>query len=111
MRFYHSLLPVSLALLFSGVSAAPHISSLEKKSITNTATTRSTWGDYDLSTDYYTEAPDTGDTVEVCAIINWNGSPTDSDLRFGLSLSILPLRSMAFPEMFCLSMALSRARL
>ncbi|KAL3424247.1 extracellular dihydrogeodin oxidase [Phlyctema vagabunda] len=65
---FSSLLACSLALTISGVVAAPYTSSLTErlsKRCTNSATDRSCWGDYDLSTNYYDEAPDTGVTVEV----------------------------------------------
>jgi FtsP/CotA-like multicopper oxidase with cupredoxin domain len=50
--------------LIASVNAAPRSSSLIKR-CTNSATDRSCWGNYDLSTNYYDEAPDTGVTVEV----------------------------------------------
>lgn len=47
-----------------GVTAIPHVSSRNTgnlgKRCTNSASDRSCWGDYDLSTNYYDEAPDTG---------------------------------------------------
>jgi hypothetical protein len=55
----------SLALLFSSVSAAPHTASTLSKRCTNSASDRACWGDYDLSTNYYDDGPDTGVTVEV----------------------------------------------
>ncbi|KAA8899145.1 multicopper oxidase [Sphaerosporella brunnea] len=61
MHFSTSL--ASLALVISGVIAAPYSSHLSKR-CTNSATDRSCWGDYDLSTDYYSEVPDTGVTRE-----------------------------------------------
>jgi FtsP/CotA-like multicopper oxidase with cupredoxin domain len=61
MRF--SFFAASLALVLSGVTAAPHNSHLSKR-CTNSATDRSCWGDYDLSTNYYSEVPDTGVTRE-----------------------------------------------
>jgi hypothetical protein len=64
MQFSPSLLASSLAILISGVCAAPHESHLGKR-CTNSASDRSCWGDYDLSTDYYTTVPDTGVTREV----------------------------------------------
>ncbi|CZR70195.1 related to laccase precursor [Phialocephala subalpina] len=67
MRFSPFLLASFLALTSSRTSAAPHISSLSSlgKRCTNSASDRACWGDYDLSTDYYTTVPDTGVTVEV----------------------------------------------
>ncbi|OBT62136.1 hypothetical protein VE03_08311 [Pseudogymnoascus sp. 23342-1-I1] len=50
--------------LFSGAIAAPSGHSLSKR-CTNSADDRSCWGNYDLSTNYYDEVPDTGVTVEV----------------------------------------------
>lgn len=64
MRFLTASLFTCTTVLLSGVSALPHFSSIEKR-CTNSATDRSCWGDYDLSTDYYNEVPDTGNTVEV----------------------------------------------
>jgi len=59
-----SFLASSLAFLHC-VNAAPTISdSVLSKRCTNSATDRSCWGDYDLSTNYYEEAPDTGVVVE-----------------------------------------------
>jgi hypothetical protein len=63
---FPSLLASGLALAISGASAAPHVSSLAKR-CTYSSTDRACWGDYDLSTNYYDEAPDTGNTVEVCS--------------------------------------------
>ncbi|TVY90896.1 Laccase, partial [Lachnellula willkommii] len=62
---FPTLLASSLALISSGVFAAPSAESHKLgKRCDNSATDRSCWGDYDLSTDYYTEVPDTGATVE-----------------------------------------------
>ena len=76
------LLASGLAFTISGASAAPHASSLAKR-CTYSSTDRACWGgkqvlfedcawrtecsliDYDLSTNYYDEVPDTGNTVEV----------------------------------------------
>jgi hypothetical protein len=55
----------TLTLLFSSVLAAPRPASALSKRCTNSATDRACWGDYDLSTNYYDESPDTGVTVEV----------------------------------------------
>ncbi|KAH8649787.1 putative extracellular dihydrogeodin oxidase/laccase [Xylariales sp. PMI_506] len=52
----------SLLLLATGVTAVPASSgsgSLSKR-CTNSADDRSCWGDYDISTNYYDESPDTG---------------------------------------------------
>lgn len=61
-----TFLTASLGLLCSGAFAAPqvHPSKLSKR-CENSASDRSCWGNYDLSTDWYTEVPDTGVTVEV----------------------------------------------
>jgi hypothetical protein len=60
------LLASRLALISSGVLAAPSAQTHKLgKRCENSASDRSCWGDYDLSTDYYTEVPDTGVTVEV----------------------------------------------
>ena len=64
MRLLPSLWASSLALIISEASAAPHVSSLSKR-CTYSSTDRACWGNYDLSTDYYSEVPDTGNTVEV----------------------------------------------
>lgn len=58
-----SILVALQALASSVVIAAPH-SSLSKRCV-NSATDRSCWGDYDLTTNYYDEVPDTGVTREV----------------------------------------------
>ncbi|CZR67928.1 related to laccase precursor [Phialocephala subalpina] len=61
---FSSILASSLALI-SWVKAAPATSNPNLgKRCTNSATDRSCWGDYDLSTNYYDEAPDTGVVVE-----------------------------------------------
>lgn len=66
MRFQPSFLASGL-LFLSTASAAPSVSrdtgSLSKR-CTNSATDRSCWGDYDLTTDYYNTVPDTGVTRE-----------------------------------------------
>jgi hypothetical protein len=70
MHFLPSFAVVSsLALLFSSVSAAPHTGSTLNKRCTNSATDRACWGDYDLSTNYYDDGPDTGVTVEVSILV------------------------------------------
>lgn len=56
--YFQYLLASGLALLTSA-SAAPHVPQLSKR-CTNSASDRTCWGDYDLSTDYYTTLPDTG---------------------------------------------------
>lgn len=63
MRFQPALLASALSLIISGASAAPHVSQNSKR-CTYSASDRSCWGDYDLSTNYYDEAPDTGVTRE-----------------------------------------------
>ncbi|KAG4033800.1 hypothetical protein MFRU_004g03030 [Monilinia fructicola] len=83
MRFSPSFLATSLALFTSVTIAAPPPSSnpstpslnpstpssntpsVGRTVCENSASDRSCWGDYDLSTDYYDEVPDTGNTVEV----------------------------------------------
>ncbi|RDW92183.1 hypothetical protein BP5796_01577 [Coleophoma crateriformis] len=57
----------TLAWTISGVTAAPSVTLPSKplgKRCVNSASDRSCWGDYDLSTNYYDEAPDTGVTRE-----------------------------------------------
>ena len=63
MRLLPALLASSLVLI-SGVSSAPQPPSSLSKRCTYSSTDRACWGDYDLSTDYYTESPDTGVTRE-----------------------------------------------
>lgn len=70
VMFISSFLSASsgLAMLLSGVNAAPHVQqshSLGKRDCDNSATDRSCWGEYSTSTNYYDEVPDTGVTVEV----------------------------------------------
>lgn len=63
--FFSSLFLASVA--FSGVFAAPKPSFPAKtlsKRCTNSAEDRSCWGDYDISTNYYDNVPDTGVTRE-----------------------------------------------
>lgn len=62
MLFQPSLL--ASAVLISGALAAPRVSRPLAKRCTNSASDRSCWGDYDLSTNYYDEVPDTGVTRE-----------------------------------------------
>jgi hypothetical protein len=62
MRFQPSLL---VSAIISGAFAAPHVAEIGKR-CTYSASDRACWGDYDLSTDYYTTVPDTGVTREVC---------------------------------------------
>jgi hypothetical protein len=64
MRFLFSLRVTGLAVLLSGVLGMPHPETLGKRACENSASDRSCWGDYDLSTNYYDEAPDTGVTRE-----------------------------------------------
>ncbi|KAJ1555735.1 hypothetical protein HK405_013896 [Cladochytrium tenue] len=51
-RFFSAVLLLSSTLAVAEVRAACN----------NTATARSCWGDYDITTDYYTDVPDTGVT-------------------------------------------------
>ncbi|KAI4602002.1 hypothetical protein KJ359_010868 [Pestalotiopsis sp. 9143b] len=63
--------------LVAKVTAAPQSSapSLSKR-CTNSADDRSCWGDYDISTNYYEEAPDTGVTREYWFnIVNTTAAP------------------------------------
>lgn len=64
MRFQTVLVATAYALLPT-VFSAPTVS---ERACENSATSRSCWGDYDISTNYYDEVPDTGDTVEVYSI-------------------------------------------
>lgn len=53
------------SLAIAGVSSIPHSSVLGKRCV-NSPADRSCWSDaFDISTDYYTSVPDTGETVEV----------------------------------------------
>lgn len=65
-------------LLFaSGAVAAPSPSTPElSKRCTNSADDRTCWGDYDISTNYYDESPDTGVVREYWFdIVNGTASP------------------------------------
>lgn len=64
MRSFNPWVIFGLSLAISGVSTAPQKLSPSKR-CTNSAADRACWGNYDLSTDYYDEVPDTGVTVEV----------------------------------------------
>ena len=62
---HFSFILSSILTLTSWVKAAPATSNSNlSKRCTNSATDRSCWGDYDLSSNYYDEAPDTGVVVE-----------------------------------------------
>jgi hypothetical protein len=102
MHFLPSLLASSLSLIISGVSAAPHESHLGKR-CTNSASDRSCWGDYDLSTDYYNTVPDTGVTREVIFpyFLHENILTVSSTTS---NLSTQQLHPMESREMSCLSM-------
>lgn len=69
MQFIRSSLALAAAFAVAGVSAVPSPAAPISKRCTNSATDRTCWGDYDISTNYYDEVPDTGVTVEVCVII------------------------------------------
>jgi hypothetical protein len=65
--FFQSLFLAASALstVFAAPSTSPpSISNKLSKRCTNSATDRSCWGDYDLSTNYYETVPDTGVTRE-----------------------------------------------
>jgi hypothetical protein len=64
MHFFAFAASCLATYLVSGATASPSTQSLSKR-CTNSAEDRSCWGNYDLSTNYYDEVPDTGDTVEV----------------------------------------------
>ncbi|KAI5851628.1 Cupredoxin [Morchella snyderi] len=67
----------ALALGAVQVQAAPleALHPISKRCV-NSATDRSCWGDYDTSTDYYNEVPDTGVTVEYYFdLVNTTASP------------------------------------
>lgn len=62
MRFVAAF---TAALFASGVFSIPQTSSIRKRCV-NSAADRSCWADdFDLTTDYYTNVPETGETVEV----------------------------------------------
>jgi FtsP/CotA-like multicopper oxidase with cupredoxin domain len=78
-HFLPALLPLALSPLFSAaatiapfewnpraLSKLPSLPSLTARDSCsgNTASNRSVWCNYDISTDYYEEVPDTGETVE-----------------------------------------------
>lgn len=74
MLFTSFLLSV---LLSTGAVAIPKVSvsSLSKR-CTNSADDRTCWGDYDISTNYYEEVPDTGITREYWFnIVNTTAAP------------------------------------
>lgn len=75
-------------LLASGVTAAPKSSTPSiAKRCTNSADDRSCWGDYDISTNYYDEVPDTGVTREYWFnIVNTTAAP-DGVERIILSIN------------------------
>jgi hypothetical protein len=56
---------LGLTLATSVANAIPLETSTLSKRCVNSASDRTCWGDYSISTDYYTEGPDTGVTVEV----------------------------------------------
>ncbi|KAH8602219.1 putative extracellular dihydrogeodin oxidase/laccase [Bisporella sp. PMI_857] len=65
MQFTKSFLSLTLSLLLSKAVAVPRPAPLGRRCV-NSAEDRSCWSDsFDLSTNYYDEVPDTGETVEV----------------------------------------------
>jgi hypothetical protein len=85
MRFLSSLLPLALA---SSAWATPLATRAPlAKRCEHSATSRDCWGDYDLSTNYYDEAPDTGVVREYWFnIVNTTASP-DGVERIVLSIN------------------------
>jgi hypothetical protein len=86
--FFSSLLVATAAI--SGVFAAPKPLLTSKdlsKRCTNSASDRSCWGDYDLSTNYYDEAPDTGVTREYWFNIQNGTAAPDGVERIVLSVN------------------------
>lgn len=65
MGYFTRFSLLSLALAASRVSAAPLEAFALSKRCVNSATDRTCWGDYDISTDYYNDGPNTGNIVEV----------------------------------------------
>lgn len=78
MRFQHLLASLALAPI---ALAAPRFDAPSVfKRCTNSETDRSCWGDYDISTNYYDESPDTGVTREYYfEITNTTGAPDGID--------------------------------
>ena len=74
MNFQHLLLSLALATITLAVPnpAGPSLS----KRCTNSASDRACWGDYDISTNYYDESPDTGVVREYWFdIVNTTAAP------------------------------------
>ncbi|KAJ4397339.1 hypothetical protein N0V93_001564 [Gnomoniopsis smithogilvyi] len=68
----------ALALLPAafGAPSQPQLDHLLSKRCVNSASDRSCWGDYDISTNYYDEVPDTGVTREYWLnVVNTTASP------------------------------------
>lgn len=76
MHFLPALLASGLGLFLSGAAAKPLQAQELSKRCTYSASDRSCWGDYDLSTDYYTTVPDTGVTREVCISMTSSRHPS-----------------------------------
>lgn len=78
MSFLPTLI-LFLSALLLGATALPQVSERSShltKRCDNSATDRSCWGDYDLTTDYYNTVPDTGVTVTYyLEITNTTASP------------------------------------
>ncbi|TVY82302.1 Laccase-2 [Lachnellula suecica] len=78
MQFKHLL--VSLGLASFALAAPKYSAPSVYKRCTNSETDRSCWGDYDISTNYYDEAPDTGVTREYWFdIVNTTCAPDGID--------------------------------
>ena len=85
MHFRHLL--VSLALAPVALAAPRFEASSLFKRCTNSETDRSCWGDYDISTNYYDEVPDTGVTREYWFDITNTTAAPDGIERIILSIN------------------------
>lgn len=78
--------PYGAQLLPRNTTATDTASSAASACTGNSATSRSTWCDYDLSTNYYDEAPDTGVTREYWLELAEDTVSPDGYSRFAVSL-------------------------
>lgn len=88
MIFFNSIIRSVLLASVAEAAVAPRASqpSLSKR-CTNSADSRSCWGDFDISTNYYEDGPDTGVVREYWFnIVNTTISP-DGVERVGLSIN------------------------
>lgn len=86
MRFSHLSLAAAWVSAAVAAPSTAKANQIEKRCV-NAADSRSCWGDYDISTNYYDEAPDTGVTREYWFdIVNTTASP-DGVERIVLSVN------------------------